>query len=64
MVQFSQHSSVITVQSLQFSSLQLSVNTHCHADHVTGTGEMKKKLKEMQTGISSWFRIFHMYFVF
>jgi len=28
------------------------INTHCHADHITGTGELKKNLPGMSSGIS------------
>ena len=34
-------------------TLRLAVNTHCHADHVTGTGEIKKRLGAgVKSGIS------------
>lgn len=32
--------------------LTLAVNTHCHADHITSTGLMKKQLLGMKSGIS------------
>lgn len=28
------------------------VNTHCHADHVTGTGLMKKQIQGLKSAIS------------
>ena len=34
------------------SCICVSVNTHCHADHVTATGELKKRLAECKSGIS------------
>jgi len=33
-------------------NLRYAVNTHCHADHITGTGEIKKRLPSVQSGIS------------
>jgi len=33
-------------------SLVLGINTHCHADHITGTGELKKRVPGMKSGIS------------
>jgi len=32
--------------------LTIAVNTHCHADHVTGTGALKRRLPELQSVIS------------
>jgi len=32
--------------------LKLCVNTHCHADHITGSGEIKKMRKEVKSVIS------------
>uniref|UniRef100_A0A8C9S6F2 Persulfide dioxygenase ETHE1, mitochondrial n=1 Tax=Scleropages formosus TaxID=113540 RepID=A0A8C9S6F2_SCLFO len=32
--------------------LKVAVNTHCHADHITGTGLMKKKLYGTKSAIS------------
>ena len=35
-------------------TLVLAVNTHCHADHITGTGEIKKRLgAQVKSGISA-----------
>uniref|UniRef100_A0A8C6M0Z5 Persulfide dioxygenase ETHE1, mitochondrial n=1 Tax=Nothobranchius furzeri TaxID=105023 RepID=A0A8C6M0Z5_NOTFU len=39
------------VKELGFK-LKTAVNTHCHADHITGTGVMKKKLDTMKSAIS------------
>ena len=33
-------------------TLKLCVNTHCHADHITGSGEIKKVRKEVKSVIS------------
>lgn len=33
-------------------SLKVAVNTHCHADHITGTGLLKKKLYGVKSAIS------------
>jgi len=33
--------------------LTLALNTHCHADHVTGTGELKKRVPELKSLISA-----------
>ncbi|XP_023683036.1 persulfide dioxygenase ETHE1, mitochondrial isoform X1 [Paramormyrops kingsleyae] len=33
-------------------SLKVAVNTHCHADHITGTGILKKKLFGCKSAIS------------
>uniref|UniRef100_A0A7S3TAK8 persulfide dioxygenase n=1 Tax=Strombidinopsis acuminata TaxID=141414 RepID=A0A7S3TAK8_9SPIT len=33
--------------------LKLALNTHCHADHITGTGEMKKRLPDLKSAISA-----------
>ncbi|XP_071818330.1 persulfide dioxygenase ETHE1, mitochondrial-like isoform X2 [Apostichopus japonicus] len=33
-------------------TLKYAVNTHCHADHITGTGELKKKLPTCKSIIS------------
>jgi len=33
-------------------NLVLGINTHCHADHITGTGELKKKVPNMKSGIA------------
>ena len=35
-------------------NLVLAINTHCHADHITGTGEIKKRLVDtnVKSGIS------------
>ncbi|KAK2844924.1 hypothetical protein Q5P01_011583 [Channa striata] len=35
-------------------SLKLAVNTHCHADHITGTGLMKKRLAGLKSAISKF----------
>eukprot|EP01026_Neomeris_dumetosa_P049756 TRINITY_DN4355_c0_g1_i4.p1 TRINITY_DN4355_c0_g1~~TRINITY_DN4355_c0_g1_i4.p1 ORF type:complete len:403 (-),score=40.02 TRINITY_DN4355_c0_g1_i4:143-1300(-) len=29
-----------------------AINTHCHADHITGTGKLKKTLSELKSGIA------------
>ncbi|GMH34157.1 hypothetical protein BSKO_01991 [Bryopsis sp. KO-2023] len=43
------------VQLLQEMGLKLlyAINTHCHADHVTGTGKLKKLLPGLKSGISA-----------
>ena len=33
-------------------TLTLAVNTHCHADHITGTGAMKRRLAGLSSLIS------------
>lgn len=33
-------------------SLKLAVNTHCHADHITGTGLLKKSVSGLKSAIS------------
>lgn len=33
-------------------TLKYAVNTHCHADHITGTGELKKRLPSCKSVIS------------
>jgi len=33
-------------------NLVYGINTHCHADHITGTGELKKKVPGMKSGIA------------
>lgn len=33
-------------------NLKVAVNTHCHADHITGTGLMKKRLAGLKSAIS------------
>ncbi|KAL2084081.1 hypothetical protein ACEWY4_019599 [Coilia grayii] len=33
-------------------SLKVAVNTHCHADHITGTGLLKKRLFGLKSAIS------------
>ncbi|XP_062394561.1 persulfide dioxygenase ETHE1, mitochondrial [Sardina pilchardus] len=33
-------------------SLKIAVNTHCHADHITGTGLLKRKLFGVKSAIS------------
>ncbi|XP_014327823.2 persulfide dioxygenase ETHE1, mitochondrial-like [Xiphophorus maculatus] len=33
-------------------NLKIAVNTHCHADHVTGTGLMKKQIQGLKSAIS------------
>lgn len=35
-------------------SLPLIVNTHCHADHITSTGLMKKRLVGLKSAISKF----------
>mmetsp|Transcript_11421 Transcript_11421/g.27101 ORF Transcript_11421/g.27101 Transcript_11421/m.27101 type:complete len:426 (+) Transcript_11421:102-1379(+) len=32
--------------------LVYAINTHCHADHITGTGEIKKRLPSVKSGIA------------
>lgn len=34
-------------------NLVLAVNTHVHADHVTGTGELKKRFPNLKSGIAA-----------
>ncbi|MEQ2273236.1 Ethylmalonic encephalopathy 1 [Xenotaenia resolanae] len=33
-------------------NLKVAVNTHCHADHITSTGLMKKKIQGLKSAIS------------
>ena len=33
-------------------SPSLLVNTHCHADHITGTGQLKKRVFGLKSAIS------------
>jgi len=33
--------------------LKVALNTHCHADHITGTGELKKRLPGLESAISA-----------
>ena len=40
------------IQELGFN-LILAINTHCHADHVTGTGLLKKRLPTLKSGIAA-----------
>ncbi|KAL3980367.1 transcription factor 15 [Sarotherodon galilaeus] len=35
-------------------SLKVAVNTHCHADHITSTGLMKKRLAGLKSAISKF----------
>ncbi|XP_026226806.1 persulfide dioxygenase ETHE1, mitochondrial-like isoform X11 [Anabas testudineus] len=35
-------------------NLKVAVNTHCHADHVTGTGIMRKKVVGLKSAISKF----------
>lgn len=35
-------------------NLKLAVNTHCHADHITSTGLMKKRLLGLKSAISKY----------
>ncbi|KAM3873034.1 persulfide dioxygenase ETHE1, mitochondrial [Diretmus argenteus] len=35
-------------------SLTLAVNTHCHADHITSTGQLKKRLAGLKSAISKF----------
>lgn len=35
-------------------NLQVAVNTHCHADHITSTGLMKKRLVGLKSAISKF----------
>mmetsp|Transcript_24929 Transcript_24929/g.62823 ORF Transcript_24929/g.62823 Transcript_24929/m.62823 type:complete len:368 (-) Transcript_24929:244-1347(-) len=32
--------------------LKYAINTHCHADHITGTGEIKKRQPHVKSGIA------------
>jgi len=32
-------------------TLKLALNTHCHADHITGTGELKKRLPGLKSDV-------------
>eukprot|EP00892_Ulva_mutabilis_P012156 jgi/Ulvmu1/9312/UM050_0061.1 len=32
--------------------LDLAINTHCHADHITGTGKLKTRFPRLKSGIS------------
>ncbi|XP_047218045.1 persulfide dioxygenase ETHE1, mitochondrial-like isoform X2 [Girardinichthys multiradiatus] len=34
--------------------LTLAVNTHCHADHITSSGLMKKRVSGLKSAISKW----------
>jgi sulfur dioxygenase len=40
------------VQELELNVLY-ALNTHCHADHVTGTGKLKQSLSNLKSGISA-----------
>ncbi|KAG7252313.1 hypothetical protein CRUP_010986, partial [Coryphaenoides rupestris] len=33
-------------------NLKMAVNTHCHADHITGTGQMKRQVTGLRSAIS------------
>ncbi|CAL8248272.1 unnamed protein product [Lota lota] len=33
-------------------TLKIAVNTHCHADHVTGSGQLKRRVTGLQSAIS------------
>ena len=33
-------------------TLKYAINTHCHADHITGSGDLKKKIPELKSIIS------------
>lgn len=37
-----------------FFPLCVTVNTHCHADHITSTGLMKKRLVGLKSAISKF----------
>ncbi|XP_038068694.1 persulfide dioxygenase ETHE1, mitochondrial-like [Patiria miniata] len=39
------------IEDLQLN-LKFAVNTHCHADHITGTGELKKRFPSCKSMIS------------
>jgi len=41
------------VEELELT-LKYAINTHCHADHVTGTGKIKEKLSAVQTAIGEY----------
>lgn len=34
-------------------TLKYAINTHCHADHITGTGRLKSKLPNVTSGIAA-----------
>lgn len=34
-------------------NLILAINTHCHADHITGTGLLKQRLANLKSGIAA-----------
>lgn len=34
--------------------IAFAVNTHMHADHITGTGQLKKRLKNLNSVISKY----------
>ena len=38
--------------SIDFYAFAISVNTHMHADHITGTGELKKFIPSVKSVIS------------
>uniref|UniRef100_A0A8C5CH08 Persulfide dioxygenase ETHE1, mitochondrial n=1 Tax=Gadus morhua TaxID=8049 RepID=A0A8C5CH08_GADMO len=33
-------------------TLKMAVNTHCHADHITGSGQLKRRVTGLQSAIS------------
>jgi len=43
----------LEVISSQGLTLTQALNTHCHADHITGTGELKKRVGGLRSAISA-----------
>lgn len=41
-------------ESIFFLIFFLTVNTHCHADHITSTGLMKKRILGLKSAISKF----------
>ena len=34
------------------TALTLALNTHCHADHITGSGELKRRVPGLRSAIA------------
>jgi len=43
---------IVTADGKQGFKLRAGLNTHCHADHITGTAELKKRLPTVRSMIS------------
>lgn len=44
----------MSVSLMLIFPLPCTVNTHCHADHITGTGLLKKKVFGLKSAISKF----------